>query len=103
MSSNIENLGNQISVNIPKDKEGFLGRECPQDNCLGYFKIKPGTGIVGKEVPCICPYCGHQDPHSRFWTKEQIEYAKSVALSKIHEAVRADLKSMEFEIKPPKG
>lgn len=100
MSSNLERLGNQISVSIPKDEEGYLGRECPQENCLGYFKIKPGTGLTGNNLPCVCPYCGHKDPHDKFWTKEQIEYAKSVAIRKIDDALRADLKSLEFEMKP---
>jgi len=22
-----------------------MGRECPQPQCAGYFKVKPGTGI----------------------------------------------------------
>jgi hypothetical protein len=35
-----------------------------------------------------------------FFTPEQIEYAKSVALRQISEAFRKDLKSLEFESKP---
>lgn len=100
MSSNLKNLGNQISVSIPKDEEGYLGRECPQENCLGYFKIKPGTGLSGADLPCVCPYCGYKGPTNTFWTQEQIKYAKSVAMKKIGDALRADLKKLEFESKP---
>jgi hypothetical protein len=93
-------LGGQIRVHIPKDENGFLGRECPQAECEGYFKIKPGTGLPGSDLPCHCPYCGHIAPQNHYWTKEQIEYAKSMALRQITEAVQKDLKSLEFEHKP---
>jgi hypothetical protein len=97
---NLRNLGDRMEIPIPKDEDGFLGRECPQLDCEGYFKIKPGTGHKGSGLPCHCAYCGHADPHDRFWTKEPIEYARSVALRQITDAVRADLKSLEFDIKP---
>jgi hypothetical protein len=34
-----------VNVSIPTDEAGLLGRECPVSDCLGYFKVKPGTGI----------------------------------------------------------
>jgi len=100
---NLHNLGNQVSVDIPKDENGFVGRECPQSRCEGYFKIKPGTGLTGKDLPCHCPYCGPVASQNHFWTKEQIEYARSIALSQIVNAVRRDLKSLEFDHKPRSG
>jgi hypothetical protein len=96
---NLRRLGNRVDIALPKDKDGFLGRECPQAACEGYFKIKPGTGLKGSELPCHCPYCGHTDSHDRFWTKEQVEYAHSIALKQITDAMRADLKTLEFEHK----
>jgi hypothetical protein len=100
MSSHFRNLPNQISVSIPTDDEGFLGRECPQKNCLGYFKIKLGTGLSGDDLPCVCPYCGHKGSHDTFWTKEQLEYGRSIALKKFDDALRNELKKLEFNIKP---
>jgi Zn ribbon nucleic-acid-binding protein len=100
MFSHIERLGSEISVPIPKDENGYLGRECPENSCLGYFKVKPGTGLTENDLPCICPYCGHKDSPNKFWTEQQIQYAKSVAMKKIDDAVRADFKELEFEIKP---
>jgi hypothetical protein len=38
---------NTISVPIQTDKDGYLGRECPNPDCEEYFKITPGTGIKG--------------------------------------------------------
>lgn len=93
-------LGKSISIPIPADEDGFTGRECPQPDCKGYFKVQFGTGLEGEGLPCHCPYCGHTATHDQFWTKEQIEYAKSVALRKITHAIHKDLKKLEFEHKP---
>jgi hypothetical protein len=96
----LRRLGNSISLSIQPDEEGFTGRECPNSACEGYFKIMFGTGLKGENLPCHCPYCGHMSSHDEFWTKEQIEYAKSVALRRITDAIHRDLKKLEFEIKP---
>ncbi len=96
----IRRLGDGFSIPIAPDEHGFTGRECPQSDCEGYFKIEFGTGLKGESLPCHCPYCGHTAGHDHFWTKEQIEYAKSVAIRKITDALHKDLKKMEFDHKP---
>ena len=96
----LRELGNRISVPIRADEDGFTGRECPNAECEGYFKIVSGTGLHGDGLPCHCPYCGHTADHDEFWTQEQIRYAKSVAMRQISDAIRKDLKSLEFERKP---
>lgn len=65
-----------FSVQLKPDDQGFLGRECPK--CEMYFKFKPGTGLPID--CCICPYCNYKGNNNEFFTKEQIEYIKSVAL-----------------------
>jgi hypothetical protein len=85
---------------MPPDESGFIGRECPNLDCEGYFKIVFGTGLKGESLPCHCPYCGHTAGHDCFWTKEQIEYAQSVAKRKIVDALHQDLMKMEFDHKP---
>ena len=83
-----------IKVSISPDKDNLTGRECPNERCLGYFKVQFGTGI--KEVlPCHCPYCGHTASQNHFYTKEQIEYVKSVALNKITSQFIRELKKLE--------
>jgi hypothetical protein len=98
-TSNLDRLGSQFSIPIAADDEGYLGRECPIQDCLGYFTITPGTGIKGP-APCYCPYCGHKGESNTFFTQEQIEYAKSVVLRKVTDALHRDLKSLEFDHKP---
>lgn len=91
-----------FKINIPADANGMTGRECPVEECLGYFKVKFGTGLKGDNVPCVCPYCGHRGPHDTFWTKQQLEYAKSVAMRDVTDILHMELKKMEFNV-PARG
>lgn len=94
----LRQLGSQFSIPIRRDDDGYLGRECPK--CERYFKITPGTGITEGKPPCHCPYCGHCAGQDQFFTKAQIEYAKSVVMNKVTEAVIKDMKSLEFNHRP---
>jgi len=94
--SHLERIGSRIKVSL-ESEDGFFGRECPNEDCLGYFKVHIGTGLKGENLPCFCPYCGHMGDHKTFFTQEQIEYAQSVALNKITGAILKDLKEMEFK------
>lgn len=82
----------KISVSIKPDNEGYTGRECPE--CEKYFKIKFGTGLPDLE-DCHCPYCNHIGPQDEFWTKQQIEYAQSVAMHKLSGDLFKSLKKLE--------
>ncbi len=68
-----------VSVNIPVDGEGMLGRECLE--CKEYFKIKPGTGL--HTTYCHCPYCDYEGKGDTFWTPDQMAYAQSIALNQV--------------------
>jgi len=94
MTRHLRNLDNEFSISLPKDADGYLGRECTEDQCERYFKIKPGTGLTGEDLPCHCPYCGHAGPMNSFHTKSQIEYATSVVKRQVTDAVARDLKDM---------
>ncbi|MCJ7668370.1 MAG: hypothetical protein MUP04_08860 [Anaerolineae bacterium] len=73
----------RISVPLPTDENGMIGRECPNPECGQYFKLKPGTGLQTSE--CICPYCRYKGQFQEFHTEEQIEYARSVAVKQFLE------------------
>ena len=92
-------VDNPIAIAIKPDEDGFTGRECPQPDCEGYFKVQFGTGLEGEGLPCHCPYCGHTAMHDHYWTRDQIEYLRSVAMQTFTDAVRKDLKKMEFKQK----
>jgi hypothetical protein len=96
----LRNLRSQFSISIPPDEEGLIGRECPVPDCEGYFKLQPGTGLKGDNLPCHCPYCGHQAASDKFSTKAQIKYAKSVVMREVTGALLKDLKALEFNHRP---
>ncbi|NQT18304.1 MAG: hypothetical protein HQ592_01270 [Planctomycetes bacterium] len=96
----LRSLGSQFSISLPPDEEGLIGRECPVAECEGYFKLQPGTGLEGENLPCHCPYCGHKAGPDKFFTKAQVEYAKSVVMRQVTGALLKDLKSLEFNYRP---
>jgi len=68
-----------MSVSLPKDGDGRVARECPNQDCSpGYFKVTNGTGITGGQTISYCPYCRTSAEPSDFHTKAQIRYAKSL-------------------------
>lgn len=81
---NIENTGEETyraSVAIPKDHFGRFGRECTRDDCSpAYFKVLPGTGITENHTTAYCPYCRTSAPPEKFFTDEQVRYARDMVL-----------------------
>lgn len=93
MLRNLENLdGKKFTIELKTDDKGMLGRECPNDDCSGYFKVKPGTGIVEHDNLTKCPYCGTEGDSQDFATQEQIEYAKSLVMRDVQKALGQDLR-----------
>lgn len=85
----LRRLENGMKISMPTDENGLTGRECPNPECLGTFKIKFGTGLKGENLPCHCPYCGYVAPHDQFWTQEQLAYARSIAMNEVSKALKA--------------
>src|SRR5262245_40803025 len=66
----------QFSITIPPDSDGLRAHECPNDACApAYFKVRPGTGLAG-QPEMYCPYCRAAAPTDKFFTPEQIRFAK---------------------------
>lgn len=94
MLNNLRNIdGKRFIFNLKTDKDGILGRECPNDECFGYFKVKLGTGAEGEVVNLTCPYCGTKADPDNFHTTEQVEYAKSMVMREVQKALSADMKN----------
>jgi Zn ribbon nucleic-acid-binding protein len=70
----------RMTITLPTDDEGMVGRECPE--CKEYFKLKLGTGLPDLET-CTCPYCEHTDDSGEFITQAQLEYAQSIAVREV--------------------
>jgi hypothetical protein len=76
-----------FQISIPKDDDGFVGRECLE--CKRYFKLKPGTGLPTQH--CHCPYCEYEGDQNTFWTQDQLDYAQSVGKQIAYEKLVAPL------------
>lgn len=76
------------TVTLPDDADGRRARECPGATCSpGFFKVKPGTGIIG-QTTAYCPYCGHRGKPDVFATKQQVRYARDLVKREAVEGAR---------------
>ena len=102
----------QMTVTLPTDPDGMLGRFCPVESCRPrYFKVFLGNAsaqnaegqsdedLSVEESPpnweVWCPYCSHLDILQSFTTPEQLDYAKSVALREFTNIFQQHLKKLE--------
>ena len=70
-----------LSIPIPAGDCGRIARACPSATCSpGYFRVKPGTGLLEGVEQSYCPYCRYATSPEEFATEEQIRYAKNVAI-----------------------
>lgn len=77
-----------FSIPLTPDKEGMVGRECPEPDCEPkYFKIyvgvkktnqakKPKKQAIKEKL--YCPYCGFKNHINLFPTRDQVEWIKSM-------------------------
>ena len=72
-----------VSVTIPLDGNGMMGRQCLE--CEQYFKLKPGTGLETSH--CHCPYCDYEGNADTFRTPAQLEYARSIAMKQAYNKI----------------
>jgi hypothetical protein len=73
----------RISVPLPTDEQGMIGRECTV--CGQYFKLMPGTGLPIDD--CRCPYCCHLGDASDFTTPGQLRYVEAMGLRQYSQSV----------------
>lgn len=84
----------EFRVDLPRDEEGMIGRQCPHEDCGLYFKVKPGTGLQDP-TEMFCPYCEKSAPPNDWATEAQIEYGRSLAIRQVSDALGAELKKLE--------
>jgi len=77
-----------ISVPISDDKEGYLDRECPSEECLFQFKVlsEDWTHKV-RDEEVFCPNCGHTANSGSWWTQEQLVHARAAAMVQLQGAM----------------
>lgn len=82
-----------MNVSLPVDRDGRVARACLDKDCSpGYFKVKGGTGLTGKQESAFCPYCRNVADPGDFVTEEQLRYARDLALREAHEGIENMIK-----------
>jgi hypothetical protein len=75
-----ENRSDALSL----DRDGFLRRACP--TCDREFMWRAGARGEQRRSrsakALFCPYCGIRSPLNSWWTKRQLEMARSQGLSR---------------------
>jgi Zn finger protein HypA/HybF involved in hydrogenase expression len=70
----------RFTISLPTD-QGFLGRECNNPECKGYFRVHKES--LKQEM--YCPYCGILFPNDKLWTDDQNRYVTEVTKEKATE------------------
>ncbi|MCD6329968.1 MAG: hypothetical protein J7M10_06420 [Candidatus Cloacimonetes bacterium] len=94
----MEDYEEKVSISLPVDSEGYLGRVCPNNQCKMYFKIHPES--ASDNETCTCPYCGNKAHNNDYATDDQSETGNSLIFEQINDLLEKELKNMEFDIKP---
>ena len=90
----------ETPTSLPLGEDGLVGRECPQPNCEGYFKIKFGTGIQepGYER-CFCPYCDYVGKQGEFFTKDQVKYIETIAAQYVQGIIEEEVRKWDRQLR----
>ncbi len=90
-----------IDIDIPRDSDGFVRRECP--NCEQQFKWfahEEGDRDAEQVSQYFCPLCGQPSGVDSWWTQEQVEHGRGLAGPDMDRAVKDALAK---ELKGIKG
>ena len=88
-----ENILNELNnlkcynykIDIPVDEEGYIDKECPNQECLYKFKIfAEDWKNICKDEAIYCPRCGKTATSDKWSTTEQIEESKQRAIESIN-------------------
>lgn len=89
----------EISIDIISDEKGYLDRECPHEECEFVFKVHFDdwkNKVLDEKV--FCPRCRHVAPSDQWWTQQQLEDAKEIALQwakkQVQNTIQKSLKKM---------
>lgn len=85
----------QMRITIDTDANGYVDKQCPNTECEFIFKVhkEDGSTIIKAEA-MWCPMCGHMAEERQWFTIDQIEQARSEALTvlqgRINQALHED-------------
>lgn len=85
----------KISIPINLDADGYIDRECPDDNCLFEFKVcGEDWKNLFKEESVFCPMCRHEASSQSWFTTAQVnegrEKSRAYIVGQLNNAFRKD-------------
>lgn len=105
----LENLGRQpIQYKFPieVDEDGYIDKECPNEECLFQFKIhNEDWKNICKDEAIYCPKCGKSETSDKWFTTEQVEEGKRQAINNINARIGRALNqdATQFNRRQSKG
>lgn len=101
----------EVPIRLPLDSDGFLRRECP--DCQQQFKCHHGPASEEAERHAdpptyCCPLCGEPAGPDSWWTQDQLDHARGVAVPAAMRYMQNSLMdafrtSKHVELKPGNG
>jgi hypothetical protein len=83
------------NLSLPVDEDGFFGRECPNADCLAYFKLALDEyGLARERHRLTCPVCGTTESDEHFLTKDQVMRIRAAQIELARGAVNDILRDM---------
>nr|WP_294991378.1 hypothetical protein [uncultured Sediminibacterium sp.] len=85
----------QIEIPVHSDKDGYIDKECPNEQCLFQFKVLQSDwqNVFNSET-VYCPMCRHEANSKSWYTTEQLqegkEKIKEHITNRIHNAFHGD-------------
>lgn len=76
------------------DERGFLGRQCQDNACRGYFQIMLNRWSP-RTSEATCPYCGYVARFTKFITENQLMFVASHRIKDVANEWSRSLKKME--------
>jgi len=85
--------GQEFSVPIKSDENGYFDRQCPSEECKFVFKVDGDDWKnIFKDESVYCPMCRHSAPSDEWATDEQIAHVRKEAINAITHQLHHSLK-----------
>ena len=98
--------GMKVSIPIEPDEEGYLDKECPDEECLFFFKVyEDDWENIFKDELVYCPSCGKDFKSDKFSPTDQEQIAEKQLEQYIDNRILKAMKSdaTDFNRQQPKG
>lgn len=86
--------GDQVTVSIETDPDGYIDQVCPSQGCEFRFKIHmDDRDEKVSDNAMFCPFCGHTDNTQEWFTQEQKKYFESAMLTHVDKRITRAMKN----------